>query len=281
MRQKLPNKWNACATGKRSVLHELTEGFYLAAGLAAWIAIALPAPRLSRLALVLLGVGALAHTASLATLHQIEPVPSLTHLPAALSVSALTGVIFFFVLLMMRVRIAGFVSLVAPIAYLSVFIADVRLTPPAPRNAILEVGSWPHAHVLLSSGGLALLGFAGMAGVLFLAEHRRLKAKRSAPGRFPLPSLEALDRANIVALAAGLPLLTLGVVTGVLWVDDATGQYWRGSAHEIWMIAAWVIYAALAGARFGGGQAGRSAALSAVIGFAFLFLALVGVEVGS
>ena len=50
--------------------------------------------------------------------------------------------------------------------------------------------------VLLGSAGIALLSLSGLAGMIFLAEHRRLKAKRPVARRFPLPSLEALDRVN-------------------------------------------------------------------------------------
>ena len=111
--------------------------------------------------------------------------------------------------------------LVAPLAFVSVFFAALRLPVAAPAS-FGGSGSWPHAHVLLASAGLAFLGLSGLAGVLFLNEHRRLKAKR--PVRVPLPSLEALDRVNRLSLAAGFPLLTLGVLTGMLWVDTVPVQ---------------------------------------------------------
>ena len=38
-------------------------------------------------------------------------------------------------------------------------------------------GSLPHAHVLLASAGIALLGFSGLAGSIFLVEYRSLKSK--------------------------------------------------------------------------------------------------------
>jgi ABC-type transport system involved in cytochrome c biogenesis permease subunit len=132
--------------------------------------------------------------------------------------------------------------------------------------------------VLLASSGLSLLGLAALAGLLFLAEHRRLKAKRPAHARFPLPSLEALDRANVAALTVGFPLLTLGVITGALWSQTARGQLWGATPHEISSLVAWVVYAVLVTVRFGSDQGSRQAAVSAVGGFALLFLAVIGVE---
>ena len=96
--------------------------------------------------------------------------------------------------------------------------------------------------------------------------------------RVPLPSLEALDRVNRLSLAAGFPLLTLGVLTGMLWVDTVQGRYWTGTQHETFSVIAWAVYGVLVVARFGSSQGARQAAASAVGGFAFLFFAVIGVE---
>lgn len=258
------------------VLLQWTAGIYLAAGLCAWLGMALRAPGLGRASVGVLAAGAALHVASFATLHQLEPPPPLTDLPAAVSFMACVGTIFFLVL-MWRLRLAGLTVLVAPLAFVSVFFAALRLTA-APPESFAGSGSMPHAHVLLASAGLAMLGVSGLAGVLFLAEHRRLKAKRPIDPRFPLPSLEALDRVNRAALATGFPLLTLGVVTGVLWVSRLSGSYFTGAHHEIFSAIAWVIYAVLVAMRFGAHQAAPQAAAAAVAGFAFLFFAVIGVE---
>lgn len=92
-----------------------------------------------------------------------------------------------------------------------------------------------------------------------------------------MPSLEALDRVNRLALVLGFPLLTLGVLTGSLWLDARTGQLFSGSLHEAWTLIAWMIYLGLVSVRFIGQQGSRQAAASAVAGFAFLVFAVVGV----
>jgi ABC-type transport system involved in cytochrome c biogenesis permease subunit len=132
--------------------------------------------------------------------------------------------------------------------------------------------------VLLSSAGLGLLGVSGLAGIFYLLEHRRLKQKRGVARSFGLPSLEALDRVNVAALAVGFPLLTLGLITGSVWLHGVEGRFWSGSGHASWMLVAWGIYAGLAAARFLGRQGSHQAAASAVAGFGFLLFAVVGVE---
>jgi ABC-type transport system involved in cytochrome c biogenesis permease subunit len=255
-------------------LHAATAVLYLAAGLAAGAAYAGRAPRLGQAALVLLAAGAVLHGLAFVGLHLREPVPSLTTLPAALSLMAWLAVLFF-LWLGRRARLAPLVLLLAPAAFLATFFA-ARSLPGAEPPPVVG-GSWPHAHVLLASAGLALLAVAGFAGLMFLVEHRALKSKRPAGGALRLPSLEALDRVNVLALALGFPLLTLGVITGMLWVQGTSGRMWTGTAHQTSTAVAWVVYALLVAARFGRGQGSREAALAAVGGFVVLLFAVVGV----
>ena len=127
-------------------------------------------------------------------------------------------------------------------------------------------------------GTIPIAGCTALAGLLFLTEHRRLKTKPPVRSRVDLPSLEALDRVNVAALAVGFPLLTLGVITGMLWVQTVSGRLWTATAHETWCGIAWAVYVVLVAVRFGfAGQGGRRAAAFAVGGFAFLFFSVIGV----
>jgi ABC-type transport system involved in cytochrome c biogenesis permease subunit len=258
-------------------LHQWTAVLYLLAGLVAWVGMALRAPRLERASVGLLLLGVVTHVAAFSVLHKLDPPPPLTDLPAALSFMACVGTLFFLGL-MHWLRLSGLAVLVAPLSFVSVFFASTRL-PVAGPASFGGSGSWPHAHVLLGSAGIALLSLSGLAGMIFLAEHRRLKSKRpAARRRFPLPSLEALDRVNRLALAAGFPLLTLGLVTGMIWVNSVSGTFWSGTYHETLLAIAWIMYTVLTAARFGASQGSRQAAVCAVGAFAFLFFAVIGVE---
>jgi ABC-type transport system involved in cytochrome c biogenesis permease subunit len=183
-----------------------------------------------------------------------------------------------FLVLLRRARLTGLVVLVAPMAFLGVFFGRLGLQGPFPPPGGEGGGALPHAHVLLASAGLSLLGLAGLAGVLYLLEHRRLKAKRPLDGRLSLPSLEALDRVNAAALALGFPLLTLGVITGSMWAHALHQQPFSATLHETWTLLAWGIYGVLVSLRFGAHQGARQCAASAIAGFAFLVFAVVGVE---
>jgi ABC-type transport system involved in cytochrome c biogenesis permease subunit len=257
-------------------LHQLAAAVYLVAAFAASLGTSVRLPRLGRVAVGLLALAAVLHGLSFATLHSAHPTPPLTDLPVAVSFMAWVGVLAFLVLLR-RARIARLAVLVAPAAFAIAFYTALRLPSVGPAT-FDGSGSWPHAHVVLASSGLSLLALAALAGLLFLIEHRRLKAKRPARSRLRLPSLEALDRANVTALTVGFPLLTLGVVAGVLWNQTASGEFWRATAHEIASLVAWVVYAVLVAFRVGVNQGSRQAAISTVGGFVLLFFAVIGLE---
>lgn len=256
-------------------LLRITAVVYLASGAVAAAGLALRHRLVLRSAAVLLVGGVGLHGLSFALLHSADPTPPLTDAASAVSFMAWVGAISF-LLLLLRFRIVGLVALVAPTAFVSVFFAVLRL-PHASEDAV-GAGSVPHAHVLLASAGLAMLGLAGIAGVLFLAEHRRLKRRRPGIAGSSLPSLEALDRVNALALAVGLPLLTLGVVTGGLWTWEMKGTAFSGTPHETWCLLAWAVYAVLAALRFGAKLGAKRCAVSAAVGFLFAGFAVLGVE---
>ena len=89
----------------------------------------------------------------------------------------------------------------------------------------------------------------------------RVRASSSAkPPRavtVSLPSLEALDRVNVVTTAVGFALLTLGILTGMIWLPEDEGKVWMGTTHEAWMVFSWAIHAGLVGACFAGRQGPR------------------------
>jgi ABC-type uncharacterized transport system permease subunit len=254
----------------------MTAGIYLVAGVVAGAGLALDRVRWTRVSVWLLGAAALAHVLCFSVLHTLDPMPPLTETPSAVSFMVWIGTVSF-LLLLRRARLAGLVVLVAPVAFLGVFYASTRLSAVAVA-AEAQGGSVPHAHVMLASAGLALLGLAGLAGALFLGEHRRLKRKLTPGGESSWPSLEALDGVNALSLAVGFPLLTLGVITGVMWNLAVHQVVWVNSLHEILCAVAWAVYAVLLVLRFAVRQRARQCAASAIVGFVFLCFAVLGAD---
>lgn len=261
-------------------LWQLAAALYFAAVL--WIvgAAMLPGKRTRLVAALLLGVGALAQGVAFARLHTLDPPPPLTDFPSAMALMGWVAVILA-VLLLLRGRLQLLAAPVALLAFFTALYGSVALGGSASAPAV-SAGRWPHLHVILASAGLAALGIAALAGLIFLWADRALKQKRPLPLppeiRRHLPSLEALDRVNQHALVLGFPVLTVGVVAGFLWTQGQSGDWWPRGAHGVWSGLAWALYLGLVLSRFAGGWRGRRAALCAAGGFALLVLAYFGAE---
>lgn len=257
-------------------LHIATAGIYLLAALAAVAGLGLRVRTAQRAAAGLLAFGAALHAFAFWQLHTLTPTPSLTELPLAASLMAwLTAVSF--LALLTRVQGLALSALVAPAAFLGAFAGAIWLRVRTGSEEQLHP-LLAHLHVVLASAGFALLAVAGAAGALYLAHHRSIKAKRP-DARSVLPSLEALDRTNTAMLALGFTLLTLGVLTGVLWVLESEGRLWAGGVHANATLAAWALYAGIAVLRFGLHESARRAALQSALGFTLLLVTVLGLRV--
>ena len=87
-------------------LHQAAALIYLVAGILAATALALSSRQLSRVSVGVLALGAAVHALAFAAFHRVPNPPPLTDLPAAVSLMAFLGVIFF-LLLLQRARLTA------------------------------------------------------------------------------------------------------------------------------------------------------------------------------
>jgi ABC-type uncharacterized transport system permease subunit len=117
---------------------------------------------------------------------------------------------------------------------------------------------------------------------MYLAQANRLKHKRPPRFGFGLPSLEQSERLNRAAITLAFPLLTFGLLIGVILSLAARG---RGDApgwtdpKVISALLMWLVFAVLLHARFRPAMRGRSVMLLTIVAFAFLVFTWVGAEV--
>jgi ABC-type uncharacterized transport system permease subunit len=221
----------------------------------------------------LLATGVLVHASGFVVLHaEPQPVP-LDSFAAALSlIGWLTPVSYLLSLRFASVReVAPWVAGLAA-GLTACAAAGLWLHIPPPTSEPL--GTWSHAHVLLSTLGFSMLALASLAGLAYLAKERALKSKRAT--RFGLPSLESLDRMEHLTLSLGFPMLTLGVLTGFVWAVSQGLSPW--TLHSSWLVAAWLVYLLPIGVRVVSRQHGERPAKLVVLGFAFLAFSYFGIR---
>lgn len=139
-----------------------------------------------------------------------------------------------------------------------------------------DVGGSEYSNLFLAlHAGLVLVGVAGLTlaaalAALYLWQERRLK--RHEPGllRMRLPALVTLDHLTARTIAVSLPVLTLGIVAGLVRLARDGGGL---DALMAVTLAAWVVYGAALAFRWAAGWRGRRTAFLAVAGLT-LVLAL-------
>ena len=83
-----------------------------------------------------------------------------------------------------------------------------------------------------------------------------------------LPSLARLDVMQYRIIAVGLPLLSLGIITGAMWAKEAWGAYWQWDPKETAALVSWIVYAAYMHLHTRADWRGTSTAWVSVLGFA-------------
>lgn len=104
---------------------------------------------------------------------------------------------------------------------------------------------------------------------------------RAKPGSFwdnHLPDKTKLDILSYRAARLGLVFLTITIILGALWAEQAWGNYWTWDPKETWSLITWLIYAMYLHLRMGKGIQGKTAAVIAVIGFLCVLFTYVGVN---
>lgn len=94
-----------------------------------------------------------------------------------------------------------------------------------------------------------------------------------------LPELPQLDVLTYRAIAVGLPLLTLGIITGALWAHEAWGAYWQWDPKETAALASWIVYAIFMHLHTRNAWRGMRCAWISVLGFATVVFCYLGVNI--
>ncbi|MDQ2871950.1 MAG: c-type cytochrome biogenesis protein CcsB, partial [Candidatus Eremiobacteraeota bacterium] len=94
-----------------------------------------------------------------------------------------------------------------------------------------------------------------------------------------IPSLAQLDVLIYRVVAIGLPLLTLGIITGAMWAHEAWGAYWQNDPKETAALLSWIIYAVYMHLHTRNAWRGERSALVSAIGFLSIMFCYFGVNI--
>jgi len=94
-----------------------------------------------------------------------------------------------------------------------------------------------------------------------------------------LPTLAKLDIMTYRIIAVGLPLLTVGIITGAWWAKEAWGAYWQWDPKETAALLSWSVYAMYMHLHTRNSWRGRPVAWVSVVAFATIVFCYLGVNI--
>ncbi len=197
-------------------------------------------------------------------------------------------------------------AVATPISLLSIGFASFALPDNLQLSAPLVPAlrsSWliMHVSVIMCSYAALLIGSILSFGVFLVDWNKQLNIRNSSFGSgefrpntdlyfdqindksnsikpIGFTNAEELDSLSYRAITAGFLLLTVGLISGAVWANEAWGSWWSWDPKETWALICWLVYAAYLHARLTRGWQGKKPALLAMAGFFVVIVCYIGVN---
>ena len=177
--------------------------------------------------------------------------------------------------------ISGFSSLTLPLEMQK----SLPLVPSLQSN-------WLMMHVSMMMVSYATLIVGSLFSILYLAFFSFVKEEpkiifqsqnneiastvKSNFSKYSL--LETIDTWSYRIIGLGFPFLTIGIISGAVWANEAWGSYWSWDPKETWALITWLIFAIYLHSRLLKGWQGKNAAVLGSIGFFVIWICYLGVN---
>nr|QBL05760.1 cytochrome c heme attachment protein [Eriachne pauciflora] len=126
-----------------------------------------------------------------------------------------------------------------------------------------------------------------LSKTFFFSEIEYFYAKRSAlkntffpafPNYYKYQLTERLDSWSYRVISLGFTLLTVGILCGAVWANEAWGSYWNWDPKETWAFITWTIFAIYLHSRTNKIWKSTNSALVASIGFLIIWICYFGIN---
>jgi hypothetical protein len=199
-------------------------------------------------------------------------------------------------------------AILIPIALLINGFANLTLSPEMQKSSPLVPAlqsNWLMMHVsmMLLSYGTLILGSLLCLLFLVISKSEDIDLKLIDKSSLPLynimldyyqveilPSsnslselsklklLQSLDNWSYRIIGLGFPFLTIGIISGGVWANEAWGSYWSWDPKETWALITWLVFATYLHARITKGWEGKKTALLGGVGLFVIWICYLGVN---
>nr|YP_010205804.1 cytochrome c biogenesis protein [Gypsophila oldhamiana]UAX04149.1 cytochrome c biogenesis protein [Gypsophila oldhamiana] len=100
----------------------------------------------------------------------------------------------------------------------------------------------------------------------------------SAKNYYRFQLMEQLDHWSYRVISLGFIFLTIGILSGAVWANEAWGSYWNWDPKETWAFITWTVFAIYLHIRTNKNLQGANSAIIAFIGFLIIWICYFGVN---
>jgi cytochrome c-type biogenesis protein CcsB len=136
--------------------------------------------------------------------------------------------------------------------------------------------NWLMMHVTVMIISYATLIIGSLLSILFLILFKQKQDKLQLAKRVNF--INNLDSLSYRIIGLGFPFLTIGILSGAVWANEAWGSYWSWDPKETWALITWFVFAAYLHARITKSWQGKRPAILASVGFIVVWICYLGVN---
>jgi cytochrome c-type biogenesis protein CcsB len=152
--------------------------------------------------------------------------------------------------------------------------------------------NWLMMHVSMMMISYATLILGSLLSILYLAfnvfnqKEKNISIKIENSQTIINPSinysklslLQTIDIWSYRIIGLGFPFLTIGIISGAVWANEAWGSYWSWDPKETWALITWLVFAVYLHSRLLKGWQGEKAATIGSCGFFVIWICYLGVN---
>jgi cytochrome c-type biogenesis protein CcsB len=176
--------------------------------------------------------------------------------------------------LVLKARAAGafVVLLIFCLQSYALWFIDAGLKEAVPLVPALR-SNWLLIHVSMAIISYSSFAVAAGAALTYIVKHN-FKGRIASS----LPSGAAIEEFMFRAVAVGFPFMTLVLITGAIWAQEAWTKAWSWDPKETWALVTWLVYAAYLHVRVQRGVRGITMAWLSLVGFVVVLITFMGVN---
>jgi cytochrome c-type biogenesis protein CcsB len=152
------------------------------------------------------------------------------------------------------------------LCYAAVLPRDIRDLMPALRS------QWFGLHIGAAVISYSSFVLAGCAGVKYLLDAKKGESDDSV-------HMRQIDFFSYRLVALGILMLTVVILSGAVWAEEAWSSFWSWDPKELWSLITWIVYAIYLHQRLRKNWQGKRMAVFAIIAVGVVLFTFIGVNV--